>query len=286
MIFILLSVICSVAVSVLLKLARRWRVDVGQAIAWNYLVSSALAALVYRPDLQALRDADTPWVGLVGLGILLPIIFLALAASVRAAGIVRTDAAQRLSLVISLLAAFALFGAVLTVGKAWGIALGFVALGCMVWRGRDRAGGVERLDGWIYPLLVLVGFGVIDILLKRVAQATGSFTATLLAMFMLALAVSIALQLARRLRGSTRFTARSALGGLVLGLLNFGNIVFYLRGHQALPQHPAVVFASVNLGVVALGALVGLVAFRESLSRLNAFGVVLAVVAIVLIARG
>jgi drug/metabolite transporter (DMT)-like permease len=78
----------------------------------------------------------------------------------------------------------------------------------------------------------------------------------------------------------------SALAGVALGLANFGNILFYLRGHQVLPQHPALVFASMNIGVVALGALVGLLLFRERLSRLNLGGVLLALLAIGLIARG
>jgi drug/metabolite transporter (DMT)-like permease len=103
-------------------------------------------------------------------------------------------------------------------------------------------------------------------------------------MFALALLVAFALQLWRRLRGRTRFTARSALGGVALGLANFGNILFYLRGHRALPQHPALVFASMNIGVVALGALVGVLAFRERLSWLNFSGVLLALLAIGLIA--
>jgi multidrug transporter EmrE-like cation transporter len=41
-----------------------------------------------------------------------------------------------------------------------------------------------------------------------------------------------------------------------------------------------------NIGVVALGAVVGLVLFRERLSRLNLAGVALAVIAIGVLARG
>jgi drug/metabolite transporter (DMT)-like permease len=198
---------------------------------------------------------------------------------------VRSDAAQRLSLLLSLLAAFLLFGEQLTAFKAIGIALGLLALLCMVWRGEHGTleGGPA---GWLYPLLVFGGFGVIDILFKRVAQAGVPLGASLQAMFALALLVAFALQLWRRLQGRTRFTARSALAGVALGLTNFGNILFYLRGHQALPQHPALVFASMNIGVVALGALVGLLVFRERLSRLNLGGVLLALLAIGLIARG
>ena len=286
MIYVLFSVVCSVLVSVLLKLVRRFGIDVNQAIAWNYLVAGVLTTLMLQPSLTTLREPGAPWLALIGLGVLLPTIFLALAASVRHAGIVRSDAALRLSLLLSLLAAFALFGEQLTAFKALGIALGLLALLCMVWRG--EAGMVEggAAVSWLYPLLVFGGFGVIDILFKRVAQAGVPLGASLQAMFALALLVALAFQLWRRLRDRIRFTARSALAGIALGLANFGNILFYLRGHQALPQHPALVFASMNIGEVALGALVGLLLFRERLSRINLGGVLLALLAIGLIARG
>jgi drug/metabolite transporter (DMT)-like permease len=283
MIYVLLSVVCSVLVSVLLKLARRFDVDIGQAIAWNYVAAGVLTALILRPSLATLREPGAPWWAMIGLGLLLPTIFLALGASVRHAGIVRSDAAQRLSLLISLLAAFVLFGEQLTAAKGVAIALGLLALLCMVWQGRQPATHAGPA-GWMYPLLVLSGFGAIDILFKRVALAGIPLGVSLQAMFALALLVAAVLASWRRVRGGARFTARSALGGLALGLANFGNILFFLRGHQALPHHPALVFTSMNIGVVALGALVGMLAFRERLSRLNLFGVRLALAAIVLIA--
>jgi drug/metabolite transporter (DMT)-like permease len=283
MIYVLLSVICSVLVSVLLKLARRLQVDVGQAIAWNYVATSALTAMVFHPSLEVLRSAQAPWLGFVGLGLLLPLIFLALAASVRSAGIVRTDASQRLSLLISLLAAFLLFGEQLSAGKGVGIVLGLLALLCMVWR-KDARSEDGAHAGWLWPLVVFVGFGAIDILFKRVAQAGTPFAASLQAMFALALVVSVIWLLWRRWHDRTFFTLRDAVAGLLLGLANFGNIVFYVRGHQALPDHPSLVFASMNLGVVALGAVVGTVAFRERLSWVNATGLALALAAIGLIA--
>lgn len=285
-IYVLLSVVCSVLVSVLLKLARRGNVDVGQAIAWNYVVTSVLTAALLHPTLASLRAPGAPWPALIGLGVLLPTIFLALAASVRHAGIVRSDAAQRLSLLISLLAAFLLFGEQLTTWKIGGIAIGLLALLCMVWRSPAAPARENGSPSWIFPLLVLLGFGSIDILFKRVAAAGIPLGASLQAMFALALLVSCILQAWRLVRGSTRLTLPGALGGLAIGVANFGNILFYLRAHQALPQHPALIFASMNIGVVTLGALTGLLAFRERLSWINLAGVGLAVLAIGVIARG
>ncbi|HEV2621465.1 MAG TPA: EamA/RhaT family transporter [Frateuria sp.] len=287
MIYLLLAALCSVLVSVLLKLARRLEVDVGQAIAWNYVVAVALSAWAFAPAAPSLRATAAVWPALLGLGVLLPTIFLALAGSVRHAGIVRSEVAQRLSLMLSLLAAFVLFGESLSAAKAWGIAAGLAALAGLVWRPSRGGAGTDADAGrWLFPLLVFLGFGVIDVLFKRVAQAGVPLGAALLAMFALALLVSLLLQGWRLARTNARLGRRSVAAGVLLGLFNFGNILCYLRAHQALPGRPALVFAGMNLGVVALGALAGLVLFRERLSRLNLVGLALAVLAIALLARG
>ncbi len=281
MIDVLFAALCSVLVSVLLKLAPRLRFEIGQAVAWNYVVAAGLSLLFLKPSLTTLRAPGTPWLTLAALGVLLPTIFLALGASVRHAGIVRTDAAQRLSLLVPLLAAFTLFGETPAPIKLAGSALGLIALGCMVQRpGRDGSGSVNA--SWLHPLTVFAGFGAIDVLFKRVAAAGIPLGAALAATFTLALIVAFVIQLARR----ARFTARSALAGLLLGLCNFGNILFYLRAHRALPSQPSLVFARMNLGVVVLGALVGVVVFREKLGRTATVGLLLALAAIVLLTRG
>ncbi|TAL72516.1 MAG: DMT family transporter [Rhodanobacter sp.] len=281
MIYVLLAAVCSVLVSVLLKLAKRHGVDVPQAVAWNYVVAALLAAWLLAPSLAPLRTPATPWPALVALALLLPTIFVALGASVRHAGIVRSDAAQRLSLLLSLIAAFVLFGERLDGWKLAGCGLGLAALIGMVWRhGHPRSDGRAA---WVWPLTVFVGFAAIDVLFKRVAAAGVPLGSALLAMFTLALPVAFALA-AWHSRG--RFNRRSALGGAALGACNFGNILYYLKAHRALPEHPALVFASMNLGVVMLGALAGVLVFRERLSRLNLAGVALALVAIGLLTRG
>ena len=85
---------------------------------------------------------------------------------------------------------------------------------------------------------------------------------------------------------SSWLTLRNLGHGLLLGALNFGNILFYVRAHQALPHSPATIFAGMNIGVVCLGALVGVLVFGEKTSGWNRMGLALAVLAIALIARG
>ena len=77
--FILLSLACSVLVSVLLKLAPRRGLDVAQMVTWNYLATSLLAAWILRPSLEALRQPGAPWPELLVLAFVLPTLFLVLA---------------------------------------------------------------------------------------------------------------------------------------------------------------------------------------------------------------
>jgi len=286
LLYLLASVACSVTVAVLLKLARRWQVDVRQAIAMNYLVAALLCWAVLRPDPGGLLAPRTPWMVLAALGVLLPSVFLAMAAAVRHAGIVRSDAAQRLSLFIPLLAAFLLFGEPPSGRKLAATALAAGALYCLLRRAAPAASssvGGEAGGGraaWAWPLAVWLGYGLIDILFKQVARAGTAFAGGLLLAFVLAGLLMLAYLLLRRVRCQPRHLA----AGVALGLANFGNILTYIRAHQSLPEHPALVFASMNMGVITLGTLVGALAFREPLSRLNALGIALALAAIVLMA--
>ncbi|HEY4294742.1 EamA/RhaT family transporter [Luteibacter sp.] len=277
MIYILLAVVFSVAVSVLLKVARKHGIDIVQAVATNYVVAALLAVLLLGATPQAAIEAKATYTPLVLLGVLLPTIFLVLARSVRSAGIVRTDVAQRLSLFLSLVAAFAFLGDTLTGTKSLGIALAFAAVLCVLWR-KDR-GPVER-GGWLAPLAVFAGFGAIDICFKLVAQAGAPFASALLASFLIAMVLCWIAVLMRVAMRAAPITLRSLGFGVLLGMANFANILFYVRGHQALPKDPSLVFASTNVGVVVLGTLVGAFGFRERLAAVNWLGIALAIGAI------
>ncbi len=280
--FILLSMGCSVLVAVLLKLAPRRGWDVAQMVTWNYLAAALLAAWLLRPPPAALRQADAPWPELLALAIVLPTLFLVLAACVRQAGIVRTDVAQRLSLLLSLGAAFLLFGEQAGAMKLAGLALGLCAVAGILARPDPRAAPDRR--GWLLLLAVWAGFAVVDVMLKRLAMAGTPASAALMVAFVLAFLGMLAWQGWRRVRHGVRPGLRHIGAGLLLGLLNFGNIVFYVRAHQALPDSPAVVFATMNIGVVLLGTAVGVLAFGEKTSLLNRAAIVLAVAAIALVA--
>lgn len=276
MIYLIASIVCSVAVAVLLKIARKQKIDIHQAVAVNYIAAVVLTMLVLKPDLGNPRAFLPTWWLFAALGVLLPPVFIIMGKSVDTTGIVKSDAAQRLSLFLPIVASFALFGEKLTEGRLIGITLAFVALFCLLWKsgGGKKSGGL--MNNAALLLGVWSGYGVIDILFKQVAKSGTAFSGNLLVAFSLA-AVLMFGYLSYR---STKWTKEGVIGGAVLGCLNFANILTYIRAHQAMSENPTLVFAGMNIGVIVLGTLVGAAAFKEKISSINAAGISVAVCSI------
>ena len=276
MIYLIVSILCSVSVSVLLKISRSKKIDIEQAVAVNYLVAVSLTMAVLKPDLSVWQSYLSTWWLFAALGVLLPSVFVIMGRAVQQAGIVKSDAAQRLSLFLPVAASFLIFNETPSVGRLVGLALAFAALFCLLWKegGGKKSGGT--LSQAALLLGVWAGYGIIDILFKQVAKSGTAFGGNLLVAFILAGVLMFGYLFAK----GTKWSAAGILGGLVLGGLNFANIWSYVRAHQVMSENPTIVFAGMNIGVIVLGTLVGALAFREKISTVNMAGIVVAVCSI------
>ena len=278
MLYLLLSIICSVSVGVIFKVSRRYEVDNMQIVWFNYMFAILFCGIAFTPNLSAL-DASAPLLVYGSLGILLPVVFLFLIASIAHIGIVKTDAAQRLALFIPILAAWLIFDEVFTTYKVVGIGIGFLALFFILAKPTTSS-----TINWYYPLLVFFGYGIIDVLFKKVAVYTAvPYTTSLFIVFALALLVMTIPVIYKFATNKQTFNRRNLLFGFLIGVFNFCNILFYLKAHKSFAENPSTVFAGMNMGVILLGSLVGVFAFKERLSKLNYVGLVLALVSIVFI---
>lgn len=276
MTYLILSIFCSVAVSVLLKVARRHGIDIRQAIAFNYVMACALTWFILTPALKPAAGQPLPWLLFTVLGIILPVLFMIMSRGVEYAGIVRADAAQRLSLFLTVLASFVLFGEALSFNRGLSLTLAFTALFCLLWKPAQVKTQASVRMGALYLFLIWLGYGVVDMLFKQIAKTGTAFSSGLFLSFALAGVIMFGYLLLRR----TQWNSRSVMGGLLLGLLNFCNILFYIRAHQTFHENPTLVFTVMNIGVISLGAVVGAIAFREKISRINLLGIGLAIVAV------
>ncbi|WP_367109614.1 EamA/RhaT family transporter [uncultured Psychrobacter sp.] len=283
MVYLTIAVLCSVAVSVLLKVLRQKNIDIRQTIVAGYPVAFLLTLVLLDPDISGLSTLGSVWSIIIALGVLLPAVFVILGRAIAAVGMVATDAAQRLSLIIPIIAAFLLFGEILTGTRILGLILGFLALGALVYRPHQKAidnttnKSARQTPLWLFG--VWAGYGIIDILFKQVAKQGAAFALTLLVSFGLAgLLLFIYLLITR-----VRWQGKALVAGLLLGALNMGNIYAYVRAHQVLSESPSIVFTGMNVGVITVATLIGVGIFKESLNRVNVIGLILAVACVVVL---
>lgn len=280
MLYLILSIFCSVSVGIIFKIAARNTRRNSQMILSNYAVALLLCYVFFAPEAQPEHYREH-WPLLTALMVLLPSIFLLLALSVKHVGIVKTDAAQRLSLFIPILAAWFIFHEDFNSWKLSGLAVGFPALLLILSRKTEET---KTPNAWLYPALVLLGFGTVDTLFKKVAILPDlPYTTSLFMVFIGAMTVTLCGVVYELSFLKIKIQAINFAYGLLIGIFNFGNILFYLKAHKEFAENPSTVFAAMNMGVIVFGSLAGVFLFKEKLTSKNYIGIALALVAIVCI---
>ena len=186
MIYLILSILCSVSVSILLKMSRQWQLNLAQMIGVNYLVAITFTLIWLKPQFNQWQNTLLSQVWLFGaLGILLPSVFVIMGKAAQNTGIARADTAQRLSLFLPILASFTLFNETPTIARILGIILAFIALICLLKKPHQQEiqNDLKHTIPWL--LGVWLGYGTIDILFKQLSKTTGIGT-NLLMMFVIA----------------------------------------------------------------------------------------------------
>lgn len=282
MLYLILSILSSISVGVLFKLLKKEKTNIFQIIILNYITTVLLSFLIFKPS--AVSITDFPLFLIIGLGLLLPTIFLVQYLSIKNTGIIKTDIAQRMSLFIPILASVFIFKENISNLKYTALLIGFVSIGLIL--NKNDSNEIKSKNNYLYLLFVFIGFGVIDVCFKQVAlHSSIPYTSTLFYIFTCSLILSLISYSAYLIikRINFRVNKRTLLFGGLVGLLNFMNIYFYLNAHKAFSDNPTVVFAGMNYGVILLGTLIGYFAFKEKLSKLNIIGLSLAVVSIALL---
>lgn len=273
---------CSVLVSIVLKYLKAKGFDVFQMIAWNYVSASILCYYWFKTDLTHISFNHTPWWLILVLAVLLPSIFLCLAKSLQFAGILKTEIAQRLAVILSLLAAYFIFGEQFSQIKLIGVVLGIIAiLAIIIGQATEQASKGINLKSALFLFSVWAGYAAIDVLLKYSSSLGLQSAVTLNLAFIGAFILSIAYIAITQ----PNWQPKNIFTGLVLGVLNFANIALYVKAHMLFKETPAIVFAGMNILVVVLGVLSGVIFFRERLQAYTWIGLVSGIVAVLCLAK-
>jgi EamA-like transporter family. len=287
MAYLLLAILCSAGLPLLFRAFDDWRVNLFWAIPVNYLACIVVGAIIAPapPDVSALLSQ--PWFLLAMLqGFILAVNFYLLAYTAQRAGVSVAVLASRLSVAIPAILAFLLYGDSFNAVKTLGLAAALSSLYLCTATAQDF--GVTRV--WLrrlLPILVFFMFGCHFTLLKFTQARyldSSSYHVYVTTSFFFAFVTSVAIGLARI---PTRVGVRSGdlIAGGVLGLINYGAIYFLVKVLSLEGWQSSQLFPIYSVGVVSVSSLLAMILFKERLSRLKTFGLVVGLMAVALLNR-
>ena len=286
MIEITLTIVTFSLMLIIFKYFEIFKVNNLQAIIVNYITAGVLAlvadgsVLTNNFSITNLFQSTFIYYALI-IGVLFIITFNLIAFGTQKIGIAITTVSNKMSMIIPVLIGLFVFKEDKNFLKLIGIVLAILAIffSC-------SKNGKLSFDKKYLPIVILVfiGQGIADSTLKwaqefainasnnNVFFATTFFTA----------AFSGTLFMMIQLRKIT-VTLRSLLWGVILGIPNYFTLYFFVEALSAGVFESSQVFPIVNMGVIVLTAVMGIILFREHLSKSNWMGILLALIAISLI---
>lgn len=288
MIYLVLSICCSVLLGFIFKLFHRFGVDSFQAIVFNYFTCVTCGSIQLGRFPVESADFGSPWMpyALV-LGLVFISGFNGAALTVRFFGVTVSQIMQKMSILMTVPYAILVYGE----SSGWGKIAGFVlALASIVLvnlsPGKDGAGKTPKKRAllWI-PFLTWALSGTLEVLFVRVQKEQladiGSpvFISTVFGTAGLA---GLLIAAAGWASGRLVFSWRNVAGGVILGIPNYGSMLFLLLAFGG-GLEGSFVFPVTNVGIILATTIGAVWLFHEHLSKLNWTGIALAVAAIILI---
>lgn len=285
MIWLLLSISCSTLIFIVFKLFDRFKVSNLQAIVFNYFIAFGVGYLSEPFSLQPSEIVSKPWfISILILGFLFITLFQIMALVSQKFGVAAVSVTVKMSLVIPVTFGVWYYSENLPFLKIIGIILALLAVYLATRKPIKTKAHPLYI---ILPFILFVGSGFLDAFIKynqeaRVPENEQAYFTSFI--FFVAAAIGILLLCIQLLRGTEKLQWKNLIGGIALGIPNYGSIYFLIKALEVKGMESSITFPVNNVGVVALSVICGKVMFNEKLSKLNQAGIILALVAILLIA--
>ena len=286
MIEITLTIVTFSLMLIIFKYFEIFKVNNLQAIIVNYITAGVLAlvadgsVLTNNFSITNLFQSTFIYYALI-IGVLFIITFNLIAFGTQKIGIAITTVSNKMSMIIPVLIGLFVFEEDKNFLKLIGIVLAILAIffSC-------SKNGKLSFDKKYLPVIILVfiGQGIADSTLKWAqefainASNNNVFFAT--TFFTAAFSGTLFMMIQQR---KITVTLRSLLWGVILGIPNYFTLYFFVEALSAGVFESSQVFPIVNMGVIVLTAVMGIILFREHLSKSNWMGILLALIAISLI---
>lgn len=285
MIYLLLSIVCSVLLGFIFKLFGRYGVDSFQAIVFNYFTCVMCGGLYAGtiPVGPAPGDEGQWLPYAIGLGAVFIAGFTGAAVTVRYFGVTVSQIMQKMSILMTVPFAILVYHESAGWLKVTGVVMALASIILVNWPQKPSQSGTTVKAGplWI-PVITWLLAGIIEITFlwvngeNYVEPGNVNFISTV---FCTAGLLGLSIAAYGWLTQKRSFSWRNVAGGIILGVPNFGSMYFLLLALGG-GLEGSFVFPVVNVGIILVTTIGAVLLFHEHLSKINWIGVVLALAAI------
>lgn len=286
MIYLFLSITSSTVILILFRLFKSYNVDTKQAIVINYISAFLFGLWSYEQPMSINTILNSNWIfGAVALGLLFIVIFNLMALTAQTNGLSVVSVASKMSVIVPIVLGVILYEEILNVQQVFGIILALIAV-YLVSVKKEESGNLKK--SFLFPFLVFFGSGIIDSSLKYFENYY--LTKELISIFSACIFLFAALFGSIWIFGIDKqkpssFKPKSLLAGATLGVVNYYSIYFLIQALKIDWLNSATVFTINNVSIVAISSIIGFIIFKESISKSNFAGIILALVSIYLISN-
>ncbi len=279
MIYLLLSILFSSLIQLIFSWFKSRSIDNFPAIRWNYFTCAILAIITGANPGNGIHENWLPLV--LCTGTLFIVVFMGMARVTQEFGVSVSAVSSKMAVIFPVLLGVLVIGEQLTILKIAGIILSMISVLLMVSNDEKKKEGTH----WLIPLMVWIGSGLIDVILKYLDWQYPSSSAQDISFFLFGTAfiTGTIYWLIQKKKSDGHSFFHGFVPGLMLGLPNYFSIYFLLKAIANPSMDASYLFPVNNTGVVLLSSLLALVIFKQHLSLRKIMGIVLAVLAIILL---
>jgi drug/metabolite transporter (DMT)-like permease len=280
LIYLSLSILSSTAIFILFKLFNKYNVNTLHAIVVNYITAGTCGIILSEQGISFPAIINSSWIyAAIALGFLFVSIFNIMALTAQKNGLSVASVASKMSVIIPILFGILIYKESIGSQKIIGIILALVAVFLTSIKQKDDT----VLTQSIYlPLLLFFGSGIIDTSVNHFAP-DGNIPLFLTVIFAVAGSIGIVISVYRVLQHKAKFKIKAIPFGLALGVVNYGSMYFLLKALRIDGFESSNIFTINNVAIVGVSALVGLILFKEHISKQNWLGILIAITSIILV---
>jgi drug/metabolite transporter (DMT)-like permease len=288
MIWLMLSILLNTYIGIVFHLFKKFGLSNLQGIIINYLVC-ILTGMVFSGINPFVPEyfAKSYFPFAIVQGFCFFVIFYIISIAVQQVGISATQTANKLSLVIPVVAAYFLFHDSIGVLKMLGILLAGIAV-ILVSKKENSNGAKSSL---LLPIIIFFGSGFLDSLTsfmqqKKYFPTPADTSVYIMFCFASAFVFGGLFLLYQFSQKKETWNFKNVIGGVVLGIPNYFSIYTFIMALDAgLLQASALVPVN-NIAVVFASTIFAIVLFKEKVIRINWIGLAIALVSIACIIFG